>query len=120
MEFYKLPRQQKRKSEEETQPWSSTWPNIHPWAKSLDNSLTCLQVSQVTDGHKAIFRFKNGYGLEVFKDTDSDFFEIVVIKFPGEGIDTYEFASSSTIASFNLGYSEEDIFRIGSQVSKLR
>jgi hypothetical protein len=120
MELYKFPRKAIRKSKEVTQSWPSTWPNLNSLLRSLDNSITCLQISQVPNGHKAIFRFKNSYGLEVFKDLESDFYEIVVIRFPGEGIDKYEFASSTAISGFNLGYDEEDIFRICAQVSSLR
>lgn len=120
MELYRFPRKAIRKPEEVTQSWPSTWPNLKSLLRSLDNSITCLQISQVEDGHKAILRFKNDYGLEVFKDLDSDFFEIVVIRFPGEGIDKYEFASDTSVSRFNLGYSEEDIFRICAQVSRLR
>lgn len=120
MELYRFPRKAMRKSEEVIQSWPSTWPNLSFLLKSLDNSITCLQIKQIADGHKAILRFKNDYGLEVFKDLDSDFFEIVVIRFPGEGIDNYEFASNTSISRFNLGYDKEDIFRICTQVSRLR
>uniref|UniRef100_A0A7C3V9A7 DUF5655 domain-containing protein n=1 Tax=Desulfobacca acetoxidans TaxID=60893 RepID=A0A7C3V9A7_9BACT len=95
------------------------WPNLNSLLTSLDKSLTCFQISQVADGHKAIFRFQNDYGLEIFKYFDSDFFEIVVIRFPGEGIDTYEFATDTGVSRFNLGCTEEDIFQICSQVSRL-
>ena len=72
------------------------------------------------DGHKAIIRFKNGYGLEIFKYLEDDFFEMVVIEFSGGNMDEYAFATNTAMAHFNLGYSEEDIAKICVQVSKLR
>ena len=72
------------------------------------------------DGHKAIIRFKNGYGLEIFKYLDGDSFEMVVIRFTGEGIEEYVFASQTAISRFSLGYTEEDIFKTCSTVSELR
>jgi len=72
------------------------------------------------DGHKAIIKFKNGYGLEIFKYLEDDFFEMVVIEFPREKRDEYEFATNTAMAHFNVGYCEEDIAKICVQVSKLR
>jgi hypothetical protein len=112
--------QETRKQEEATQPWPSTWPNLSFLLKSLKKSITCLRITQAADGHKAIIRFKNGYGLEIFKYLEEDFFEMVVIGFPGDNIDDYEFATNTAIAHFNLGYSEEDIAKICVQVSKLK
>jgi hypothetical protein len=67
-----------------------SWPNLGHLLTSLDKSITCLQFNQGADGHKAIIRFRNGYGLEIFKYLDSDSFEMVVIRFTGEGIEEYE------------------------------
>jgi hypothetical protein len=103
-----------------TQVWPSSWPNLSRLLASLDKSIASLQVNQVADGHKAIIRFRNGYGLEIFKYLDGDFFEMVVIKFTGAGIDTYEFASHPAISRLSLGYTEEDIVGMCTQVSGLR
>lgn len=120
MDVYHYLRKETRRREEATRLWPSSWPNLNHLLTPLNKSITCLQINQVADGHKAIIRFKNDYGLEIFKYLDSDFFEIVVIRFPGEGIDQYEFASDSAISRFSLGYTEEDIFRICTEVSGLR
>jgi|YelNatPaOPRAMG01_1025707.scaffolds.fasta_scaffold02035_10 hypothetical protein len=109
-----------RRREEAPQPWPSSWPNLSRLLNSLDKNITCLQISQAEDGHKALIRFKNSYGLEIFKDLDSDFFEMVVIRFTGEDIDKYEFASHPAVSRFSLGYTEEDIFRTCAEVSGLR
>jgi hypothetical protein len=120
MDVYHHVRKETRRREEVTQPWPSSWPNLSRLLTSLDKRITCLQINQVEDGHKALIRCKNGYGLEIFKYLDSDFFEMVVIRFTGERIDTYEFASHSDISRFSLGYTEEDIFRTCTEVSGLR
>ena len=103
-----------------TQLWPSSWPNLSHLLTSLDSSIICLQISQGDDGHKAIIRFRNGYGLEIFKYLDGDSFEMVVIRFTGEGIEEYVFASQTAISRFSLGYTEEDIFKTCSTVSELR
>jgi hypothetical protein len=120
MDVYHYLHKEKRRREEVTQPWPSSWPNLSRLLTSLDKSITCLQINRVEDGHKAIIPFKNDYGLEIFKYLDSDFFEIVVIRFPGEGIDKYEFASPAAVSRFSLGYTEEDIFKTCAEVSGLR
>jgi hypothetical protein len=113
-------RQETRRQEGDSRPWPSSWPNLSHLLASLDKSLARLQINQVADGHKAIIRFKNGYGLEIFKYLDGDFFEMVVIRFAGEGIDRYEFASPAAISRFSLGFTAEDIRRTCSEVSRLR
>ena len=109
-------RKETRRQEGGSRPWPSSWPNLSQLLASLDKSLSRVQIN----GHKAVLRFKNGYGLEIFKYLDGDFFEMVVIRFAGEGIDTYEFASHSAISRFSLGYTPEDILRTCSLVSGLR
>jgi hypothetical protein len=119
MDLYHYLRKEPRRREEVTQLWPSSWPNLSRLLTSLDKNITCLQINQVEDGHKAIIRFKNRYGLEIFKYLDSDFFEMVVIRFSGEAIDKYEFASHPAVSRFSLGYTEEDIFRTCAEVSRL-
>ena len=125
MEVYKYLRQRQRnqatrKQEETTQLWPSTWPDLSYLLKSLKKNINCLRITPAMDGHKAIIRFKNGYGLEIFKYLEDDFFEMVVIEFSGGNMDEYAFATNTAMAHFNLGYSEEDIAKICVQVSKLR
>jgi hypothetical protein len=120
MDVYQYLRKEPRRREEATQLWPSSWPNLSHLLASLDKSLARLQINQVADGHKAIIRFKNGYGLEIFKSFDGDFFEMVVIRFAGEDIDRYEFASPAAISRFSLGFTAEDIRRTCSEVSRLR
>jgi hypothetical protein len=120
MDVYHYLRKEMRRREKGTQHWPSSWPNLSHLLTPLNKSITCLQINQVGDGHKAIIRFKNDFGLEIFKYLDGDFFEMVVIRFAGEGIDQYEFASPSAISRFHLSYTEEDIFRTCAEVSGLR
>ena len=112
--------QETRKQEEGTQGWPSTWPNLSYLLKSLKKNINFLRLTPAMDGHKAIIKFKNGYGLEIFKYLEDDFFEMVVIEFPGEKMDEYEFATNTAMAHFNVGYCDEDIAKICVQVSKLR
>jgi len=120
MDLYHYLRKEPRSREEVTPRWPSSWPNLSRLLNSLDKNITCLQINQADDGHKALIRFKNDYGLEIFKYLDSDFFEMVVIRFTGEAIDMYEFASHPAISRFSLGYTEEDILRTCAAVSGLR
>jgi hypothetical protein len=118
MELYRFPRQDARKFEEVSQSWPSSWPDLNGLLRSLDRSITCLQVNQITDGHKALIRFKNGYGLEIIKYLESEFFEMTVVKFLGRGVDMYEFAITS-LPDLSLG-SEEDLVTMCDQVSWLK
>jgi hypothetical protein len=119
MDVYHYLRKEPRRREEVSQLWPSSWPNLSRLLTSLDKSITCLQINQAEGGHKALIRFKNGYGLEIFKYLDSDFFEMVVIRFTGEAIGQYEFASHPAVSRFSLGYTEGDIFRTCAEVSGL-
>jgi len=119
MDLYHYLRKETRRREEVPPRWPSTWPNLSRLLTSLDKNITCLQINQAEDGHKALIRFKNGYGLEIFKYLDSDFFEMVVIRFTGDAIDKYDFASHPAVPRFSLGYTEEDIFHTCSEVSLL-
>ena len=118
MELYRFPRQDTRKFEEVSQSWPSSWPDLNDLLSSPDKSITCLQVNQIADGHKALIGFRNGYGLEVIKYLDSEFFEMTVVKFLGRGVDHYEFAITP-LPDLSLG-SEEDLITVCDQVSWLR
>jgi hypothetical protein len=87
MHIYRYPGKKTRGREkvEVTQLWPSSCPNLSHLLTSLDKSITCLQINQGADGHKAIIRFRNGYGLEISKYLDGDSFEMVMIRFTGEG-----------------------------------
>lgn len=108
------------RSKEGTEAWPSTWPNLRCLLTSLDKNIVCLQIHREADGHKAIIRFKNSYGLEIFKYPAGDFFEMPVIRFPGNGLGTYEFAFGTPLPDLNLGYSDGNIIRLCSQVAELR
>ena len=100
--------------------WPSTWPDLPCLLTSLDKNITCLHIRQVANGHKALIRFKNSYGLEIFKYPEGDFFEMSVIRFTGDGISTYDFAFDTPIPDLSLGYADDDIYRLCTQVAELR
>lgn len=68
-------------------------------------------------GHKAILRFTNDYGVEIFKHPNDDFFEMTVIRFRGR---SYGFAFDTAIPDLNLGYTDEDILKLCKDVSSLK
>lgn len=118
MELYQFPRQKNLKLDEQFASWPSSWPDLNSLLTSLDKNITCLQVNQITDGHKALIRFKNSYGLEIIKFFESEFFEMTVVRFRGRGVENYEFAITP-LPDLSLG-SEEDLVNICDQVSWLR
>lgn len=120
MDLHHYLRKDTRRQQEAPQVWPSSWPNLTQLLTSLNKNISCLQINQATDGHKALIRFKNSYGLEIFKYLDNDSFEIVVIRFPGEDMEEYGFASNTAFTRFTLGCTEEDIFRMCSEVSGLK
>ncbi len=74
-------------------------------------------MQPATHGHKAILRFSNDYGVEIFKHADDDLFEMTVIKFRGV---SYEFAFDTALAGLNLGYYDDGIFNLCRDVSRLK
>ena len=118
MQLYRFPRQDIGKFEEVSGSWPSAWPDLNGLLNSPNKSITCLQVNQIVDGHKALIRFRNGYGLEIIKYLESEFFEMTVVRFLGRGVDHYEFAITP-LPDLSLG-SEEDLVTVCDQVSWLR
>jgi hypothetical protein len=93
------------------------WPKLRNLLNPLSPQITSLNVRPAMYGHKAILRFANDYGVEIFKHSNDDFFEMTVIKFRGR---SYEFAFDTAIPDLNLGYSDEDLFKLCRDVSKLK
>ncbi len=92
------------------------WPNLRTLLNPIAPKIASLNVRPAMYGHKAILRFNNNYGVEIFKHTNDDFFEMTVIRFRGV---KYEFAFDTAIPDLNLGYSAEDVFRLCEDVSRL-
>jgi hypothetical protein len=104
----------------EAQGWPSTWPDLSDLFGPLDQHIANLSVRPLTDGQQAIIRFTNDYGVEIYKYPAADYFELTVIKFTERGISDYEFASNTPFPDLNLGYKDEDIFKLCEQVSRLK
>jgi hypothetical protein len=100
--------------------WPSTWPNLRELLGPINTRITSLDVGPAMDGHKAVIRFMNDYGVEIFEYPGGDFFEMAVIKFPGQESRHYEFACDIDNSDLSLGYAAEDIYRLCEQVSRLK
>ena len=96
------------------------WPNLTTLFGPIDQYIASFSIPSVPDGQKAIIRFTNGYGVEIFKYPEADFFEMTVIRFIGKGRGDYEFAFNTPIPDLSLGYKDEDILRLCDQVSRLK
>jgi hypothetical protein len=94
--------------------------NLKNLVKPINNYITSLNVGAVMDGHKAVIRFANNYGVEIFKYPAADFVEMTVIKFTEKGMNDYEFAFNIPLPDLNLAYSDEDVFKLCEQVSQLQ
>jgi hypothetical protein len=97
-----------------------TWPNLTDLFEPMHNLIDSLSVHPVAAGQKVLIHFTNDYGVEMFKYPNADFFEMTVIKFSEKGKDHYEFAVDTSVPELSLGYTDEDIFRLCEQVSRLR
>ena len=93
------------------------WPKLRNLLNPIAPNITSFNVRPAMYGHKAILRFNNDYGVEIFKHTNDDFFEMTVIRFRGR---TYEFAFDTSIPDLNLGYTDEDVLRLCQDVSRLK
>ena len=93
------------------------WPKLRHLLNPIAPQIASLNVRPAMYGHKAILRFNNDYGVEIFKHTGDDFFEMTVIRFRGGA---YEFAFDTSIPDLNLGYTDEDVLRLCQDVSKLK
>jgi hypothetical protein len=93
------------------------WPKLRKILNPIAPQITYLNVRTAMYGHKAILRFSNDYGVEIYKHPNNDFFEMSVIKFRGV---SYEFAFDTPIPDLNLGYNDEDVLRLCNDVSRLK
>ncbi len=96
---------------------SSGWPSLKNLLSPLAPKIASLNVRQAMYGHKAILRFTNDYGVEIFKHANDDFFEMTVIRFRGL---SYEFALGTSLPDLNLGYTDEDVLKLCEDVSMLK
>jgi len=93
------------------------WPQLRNLLNPIAPQIASLNVRPAMYGHKAVLRFTNDYGVEIFKHTDDDFFEMTVIRFRGG---SYEFAFDTAIPDLNLGCNDEDVLRVCKDVSMLK
>ncbi len=96
---------------------SQGWPGLRNLLNPIAPKIASFKVRPVMYGHKAILRFTNDYGVEIFKHTNDELFEMTVIRFRGL---TYKFAFDTSIPDLNLGYSEEDVLSLCNDVSRLK
>ncbi len=96
---------------------SQGWPGLRNLLNPIAPRIASFKVRPAVYGHKAVLRFTNDYGLEIFKHSSDDFFEMTVIRFQGLN---YEFAFDTSIPDLNLGYSEEDVLNLCNDVSRLK
>lgn len=94
-----------------------SWSKLRNLLNPLAPQIAALNVRPAMYGHKAVLRFTNDYGVEIFKHSNNDFFEMTVIKFCGP---SYEFAFDTAIPDLNLGYTDDDVLSLCKDVSKLR
>lgn len=93
------------------------WPKLRNLLTPIAPKIVSLNVRPAMYGHKAILRFTNDYGVEIFKHTNNDFFEMTVIRFRGR---SYGFAFDTAIPDLNLGYTDKDVLRLCEDVSRLK
>lgn len=93
------------------------WPKLRNLLNPIAPKITSLNVRPAMYGHRAILRFANDYGVEIFKHANDDFFEMTVIRFRGR---SYAFAFDTTVPDLNLGYTDEDVLKLCAEVSKLK
>lgn len=93
------------------------WPKLRNVLNSISPKIASFNVRPAMDEHKAILRFTNNYGVEIFKHASDEFFEMTVIRFRGG---SYEFAFDTSIPDLNLAYSDEDVLKPCRDVSDLK
>lgn len=93
------------------------WPKLRNLLNPISPRIASFNVRPAMYGHKAILRFTNDYGVEIFKHTNDEFFEMTVIRFRGG---SYEFAFDTSIPDLNLGYSDDDVLKLCQDVSRLK
>jgi hypothetical protein len=95
------------------------WPTLKKLLNPLAPRIASLNLHPARNGHKAVLRFSNDYGVEIFKPTESDCFEMTVIRFHGQSLNEYKFVYDTPIPDLNLGYDHADILELCEQVSRL-
>ncbi len=93
------------------------WPKLRILLNPLTPKIASLNVHPAMSGHKAILRFTNDYGVEIFKHSNDEFVAMTVIRFRGG---SYEFAFGTSSPDLNLGYTDEDVLSLCKDVSKLK
>ena len=97
-----------------------TWPNLTSLFQPLDKYIDSLSVRPVPAGQQVLIRFTNHYGVEIHRYPQADFFEMTVIKFTDKGMGAYEFAIDTTVPDLTIGSTDEEIFSLCEQVSRLK
>jgi hypothetical protein len=93
------------------------WPKLKNLLHPIAPKISSLYITPVKYGQRALLRFTNDYGVEIFKHSNDDFFEMTVIRFHGPN---YEFAFDTAIPDLNLGYTDEDVLNLCQDVAKLK
>ncbi len=93
------------------------WPKLRNLLDPIAPQITSFNFRQAICRHKAILRFANDYGVEIFKRGNGDFFKMTVIRFRGL---SYEFAFDTSLPDLNLGYTDEDVLQLCKDVSRLK
>ncbi len=101
------------------QGWPATWPKPDELFHHLAPRIVSLHAAQVFEGHRAILRFTNDLGVNIFRYAESEIFEMTVLRFHGEGVNDFEFAFDTPVPDLNLGYADEDIAELCAQVAHL-
>ena len=72
---------------------------------------------------QAIIRFHNDYGVSILplsSSIGSKFYEILVLRFHGSGVNDYKIAQYATVPEINWVLTDEDILRVCRQVYLLQ
>jgi hypothetical protein len=96
------------------------WPDPVEVFAPIADCITSKDVRSIMGGrHQAIIRFRNGYGVKVFRYLDSKIFELIVLRFRGPAINDYELAGDTPVPDLSLAFTNEDILGVCKEVSVL-
>jgi len=95
------------------------WPDPVEVFGPIADCITSKDVRSIMGGHQAIIRFRNGYGVKVFRYLDSKIFELIVLRFRGPAINDYELAGDTSVSDLTLAFTNEDILGLCKEVSVL-
>lgn len=101
---------------------SNSWPDLKRLFIPIKQHIISIHTRSVLGVDQAIIQFKNGYGVIIFRDQESDnaLFEMTVVKFHGKDVNDYEFIHSSiSLPDLNFGYAKENILELCERVSLL-